>query len=460
MKNKRTIVMLLMTLVTLILGVVAVITSMRLRELATVPVAPTAPESKPRAAAANNCLTSFTVAELPPPKVFCISKEAYKDAATYALPAADKIASGSAIIRDQQLIFKINYKFDTPTATTGAKVVDTLPAGFEYVSGQEGCSGSGSTVTCTIGNIAAGITEGFKAFKVKVKSAATAGSVTNSATVSGAGVNASCSLSLRIEIPGALQCVYKKAFVSDYSKEIGTDTVARSSTIGYRIYYKNDGTLPVTNVTITDTLPTGVEFVSADPATTCTHASGKVTCTIASVPPTTGTNYPYVSINVKVKSNAEYNSTITNVATVAGGDQTSNCEVGVKVEKAPKCFESCNSDSDCPTGLACKSNKCVNPTCPTESDCDCSVPKCDDYCANDGECPSNLKCLENRCRNASCPNETDCSCLTAEKPAETPRPTAAPQEALPQAGSVGTTVMFLGVGGLLLILGILAATML
>jgi uncharacterized repeat protein (TIGR01451 family) len=59
------------------------------------------------------------------------------------------------------------------------------------------------------------------------------------------------------------------------------DPVNVGNELHYRLALFNSGPGIATNVTVTDTLPAGVEFISAEPAGLCSHSSGVVTCAAA-----------------------------------------------------------------------------------------------------------------------------------------------------------------------------------
>jgi hypothetical protein len=77
------------------------------------------------------------------------------------------------------------------------------------------------------------------------------------------------------------------------------------------------------------------------------------------------------------------------------------------------CFGGCGAG--CPVGTTCDTlqNKCVNPACPTETDCICPVPGvCQRDCGTG--CPSGTTCQvgSNICKNPTCPNDGNCICPT------------------------------------------------
>src|SRR5207247_10148515 len=64
----------------------------------------------------------------------------------------------------------------------------------------------------------------------------------------------------------------------------GPVTATVSSPLTYSIVARNNGPSPATGVTVSDTLPSGVSFVSASSSQgTCTSASGTVTCSVGNL---------------------------------------------------------------------------------------------------------------------------------------------------------------------------------
>ncbi len=91
-------------------------------------------------------------------------------------------------------------------------------------------------------------------------------------------------------------------------KSDSTDPVATGQTLTYTLTVQNAGPDTATGVTITDTLPASVSFVSASSG--CTHASGSVTCNVANI--ASG-----ASAQVQIQVTPNQVGTITNTASVA-----------------------------------------------------------------------------------------------------------------------------------------------
>ncbi|MBI5151493.1 MAG: PKD domain-containing protein [Candidatus Pacebacteria bacterium] len=87
------------------------------------------------------------------------------------------------------------------------------------------------------------------------------------------------------------------------------------------------------------------------------------------------------------------------------------------------CNESCSANSDCGSGLTCYSGSCRNPSCASQSSCQCSPPTpsaCNGSCATNSDCASGLVCRSGYCRNSICDWKTSCQC---DGPTPTPTPT-------------------------------------
>ncbi len=206
------------------------------------------------------------------------------------------------------------------TPTTGTLTyVDTLPAAFTFnaASGTGwACSAAGQIVTCTTTTaIANGGTSSTITLVVNVVGAP--GTVSNSATASGGGAAANSTKTNSTTI------------VSNAPAAGGTKSHAAPDFIvgqngTYIITPKNTGVQPSTGtITVTDTLPTGMTFVSGTGTDwTCGAAGQLVTCTSPDVIAAASSGNP-ITLVVAVGAAALPNK--TNSATVAipgGGSYT------------------------------------------------------------------------------------------------------------------------------------------
>jgi uncharacterized repeat protein (TIGR01451 family) len=91
-------------------------------------------------------------------------------------------------------------------------------------------------------------------------------------------------------------------------------TVDPGAELPYELGVRNNGPSPATGVTLSDTLPAGVEFLSADPD--CTEASGVVTCTVGDLAVDDSRTY---TVTVRVPY-ALGDQTLTNSVVVDGNE--------------------------------------------------------------------------------------------------------------------------------------------
>ena len=120
------------------------------------------------------------------------------------------------------------------------------------------------------------------------------------------------------------------------SKVDDIDPVVAGNQLTYTISVGNNGPDRADNVTVTDTLPAGVSFVSATPGSpTCSEAGGIVTCSLGTV--AIGSSKDVIIV---VDVNRDTSGTITNLATVSSSatdpnpdnnDSSENSKVTVQV---------------------------------------------------------------------------------------------------------------------------------
>ncbi|MCO5316558.1 MAG: DUF11 domain-containing protein [Solirubrobacterales bacterium] len=198
-------------------------------------------------------------------------------------PVADlgivKQADRSSVEAGQNLVYTFKVTNYGPDSVTGATITDTLPAGVTYVDGAPGCNASGQVVTCTINFLAAG-GSAQTGITVKVTDSA-ANPVRNTAKVTGSphdpnpGNNTST-----IETP-----VTPPAKDADVAivKTADNHNPQAGDVVTYTLTTKNNGPAAAENVVVTDELPDGVTFVSADAP--CTESGGKITCALGTLAP-------------------------------------------------------------------------------------------------------------------------------------------------------------------------------
>ena len=193
---------------------------------------------------------------------------------------------------------------------TNLTIVDTLPAGLDYVSSSPaGTWNAGArTVTWTISSLAYGTNQNFTILATVNDSATVNNTLTNSATISGATCTTSTSCTATADTT-----VIPHPPVLTIAKTDYRTTVEAGDTTTYDITITNTraGSSPATNINVTDTLPTNTTFVSATGGGT--ESGGVVTWTIPSV--VNGTPVT-VHLTVRVNDNVAENDQVINTTNI------------------------------------------------------------------------------------------------------------------------------------------------
>lgn len=186
----------------------------------------------------------------------------------------DKTASPTAISRGAQSVFTLVVSNAGPSVARDVELVDPLPAGLGFVSVDDNrCGESAGTVSCAFGDLAVGA-------RVTVR-------ITVSGDLEGAWRNEATVTTTTPQPPtGGLpdrdDATVTVGPVADLGiVKTGPATVAAGGQLTWQLEVTNHGGDDATGVTVTDTLPAGVRFVSASIG--CTEASGTVTCAIGAL---------------------------------------------------------------------------------------------------------------------------------------------------------------------------------
>ncbi len=209
-----------------------------------------------------------------------------------------------------------NSSIGTGANTVGTvTVTDTLPTGVTPTSatgtgwgpGANACSIAGQTVTCTRSSVLAPNTS-YPPITVSVNIALTApATVTNTAVVAGGGetntANDTATDTANVLPPADAD--------TTITKTASSGTVLQGTNFTYTLTVTNNGPATATVVTVTDTLPTQVSYVSAVPTQgTCSQAAGTVTCLLGTM--TKGT-----TATVNITATAVTRGQVTNTASVS-----------------------------------------------------------------------------------------------------------------------------------------------
>jgi len=244
-------------------------------------------------------------------------------------PKADlaivKSASPTAAIPGDNVTYTLVVTNNGPSTATGVSISDPLPSGVTFVSADSGCTFASGTITCTIGTLAKSATA-TKHFVVKVADATT-GTVHNVATVSGTTPDPNPAN----DSDDADVTVTPSADVA-LAKSASPTAVSAGDNVTYTLVATNNGPSTATGVSISDPLPAGVTFVSADSG--CALAGGTVTCTIGTLAKDASATKHFV-----VKIADATTGTVHNVGTVSSitpDTNPTNNTASADVTVAPK----------------------------------------------------------------------------------------------------------------------------
>jgi uncharacterized repeat protein (TIGR01451 family) len=214
----------------------------------------------------------------------------------------------------QTLTYTLGVTNNGPNSAPSVTVTDNLPSGVNYRSAtpsQGSCSQASGTVTCDLGAIDS---SGSATVTITIVPPV-AGTISNTATVAG-----SQSIDKNSANDSATATTTVKGVTNLTITNVdGPDPVDVGKQITYTIRARNNGTLNATGVTVTDTLPASVSYVSATTSRgTCFQSvPGTVTCTVGAL--AVGQN-----ADIKIIVTANASGTITDTASVQSDQIDSN----------------------------------------------------------------------------------------------------------------------------------------
>jgi uncharacterized repeat protein (TIGR01451 family) len=214
-----------------------------------------------------------------------------------------------AVHLGDQITYTLRIHNGGPNADTNVVVTDALPAGVQFVSSSitnGSCSGT-VTVVCTVPILANRAT----ATATIVVTTVGAGSVTNSATVSGDQPDP-----FPLEtMASAVNDVRTHANLQVNKTASPANLATPGSTLTYQLSVVNNGPDPAFGVTLTDNLPLGLTISSITPSQG--SCQGAVVCNLGRL--NSGASAT-VTIVVVPQANVQPSEQISNTATVAGTD--------------------------------------------------------------------------------------------------------------------------------------------
>ncbi|HEY4278996.1 MAG TPA: DUF11 domain-containing protein [Conexibacter sp.] len=186
-----------------------------------------------------------------------------------------KTATSPAAVPGTDVSYDLVVRNDGPDTAVNASLTDPLPAGLTFKSASSGCTGSAQNVTCAIGDLPAGQSRTYTV-TASVAADLPAGELDNTANVRSDTTDPdpgnNTSTSREPVDPQADLSIVKRA---------SADRPVPGRELTYTLTVTNSGPSLARAITVSDPLPRGLSFVSADGA--CKLSDGTVTCTAASL---------------------------------------------------------------------------------------------------------------------------------------------------------------------------------
>jgi uncharacterized repeat protein (TIGR01451 family) len=181
--------------------------------------------------------------------------------------SADPVATGQAFA------YALSVENVGGTNATGVTLTVALPAGVSFTSalpGRPTCVATGDVVQCALGPLAAGASV---PVTIDVTATAPSGLLSCAARV----------VAVEPDIDRSDDEAVETTAVEPADVVLSMDGPSAAVPAGvpyaYALSVTNDGPSPASGVTLSDTLPPGLTFVSSTPGPpTCTHAAGVFTC--------------------------------------------------------------------------------------------------------------------------------------------------------------------------------------
>jgi uncharacterized repeat protein (TIGR01451 family) len=253
-----------------------------------------------------------------------IAADVVATAAQADLVAANS-ASPASVAAGSNVTYTQSVTNDGPAAATAATFTQTTPpnTSFQSIAAPAGWGcvtpavGNAGTITCTDGsNLALNATAAFTlALQVNVGTPSGT-NIAETATASASDIvpnltsNSATATVIVANANSADMAIVKSASPSP--------TVPEGDNLTYTLAVTNNGPASATNVTVTDTLPSAVTYLSATTtAGTCSEAGGSVTCLL-------GTMANAATATVTIVTVAGTPSIVANTATVAADQTDSN----------------------------------------------------------------------------------------------------------------------------------------
>ena len=250
-----------------------------------------------------------------------------------------KSDSSDPAMVSQNLTYDVRVRNNGPSSATAVTLTDTLPGSVTFVSvdpEQGNCSESAGTISCILGLLANGVEVQYTIEVIPTM----VEMITNSAQVTAVQTDPDSSNNSVMETTEVIASADLSVTKSDSPDPVGVD-----QSLTYDVQVRNDGPSSATDVTLTDTLPDSVTFVSADPEQgSCGESAGTVTCDLGSL-----ANGVEVQVIIEViPTVAEMLTNLAQVAATQADPDSSNNSVMETTEIASADLSVTKSDSPDP----------------------------------------------------------------------------------------------------------------
>ena len=190
--------------------------------------------------------------------------------------AITKTAPTPTVTAGTNFTYTIAITNNGPDDASNVTVTDTLPAGVSLVSTSIPCTNTTGTLTCTIGGLPNGAGAAITVTVFVPSAGVGAPTITNTATVSSENLDSNAA-------NNTASVTTTVVFVADLAitKTESPSPAPAGTNITYTIGVSNAGPSDAANTVVTETLPAGVNFVSASPSV-CTGTT-VLTCNLGTV---------------------------------------------------------------------------------------------------------------------------------------------------------------------------------
>ena len=209
---------------------------------------------------------------------------------------------------DDEVVYTLTANNAGPNDATGVTIHDSVPGGLDFIDASPGCDNAGGTVTCDVGTIPNGGTASVT-IRAHTTAALAGASVGNLATVSANEQDPNPSNNQATATINVAPLVDLKLM-----KVASNPKPHAGGAVNYTLSLINNGPSAATGVKITDPLPSGLSFVSANPGQgSCSASRQTVTCQLGTIAAGGAT---VVTITADIAAST-IGKTLTNTATAS-----------------------------------------------------------------------------------------------------------------------------------------------